>query len=42
VALNGDTALVRDSKMPDGPVLSFDADEWQSFLAGVKDSEFDL
>ncbi|WP_326824975.1 DUF397 domain-containing protein [Streptosporangium sp. NBC_01756] len=29
--------LVRDSKDPDGPVLSFTPAEWDAFLATVKD-----
>jgi hypothetical protein len=33
--------LVRDSKDPDGPVLSFTPDEWRAFTEGVKDGEFD-
>lgn len=32
---------VRDSKAPDGPVLHFEAGEWRSFVAGVKNGEFD-
>ena len=34
--------LMRDSKDPDGPVLAFTAAEWEAFVAGVKDGEFDL
>lgn len=33
--------FVRDSKNPDGPVLEFSRDEWNAFLAGVRNSEFD-
>lgn len=33
--------LVRDSKDPDGPVLSFTPDEWRAFTQGLKDGEFD-
>lgn len=33
---------VRDSKNPTGPVLAFTAAEWDAFLAGAKDHEFDL
>jgi predicted secreted Zn-dependent protease len=33
--------LVRDSKHPDGPVLTFTPHEWAAFLAGVRDREFD-
>lgn len=32
---------MRDSKNPDGPTLSFDDAEWQTFTAGVRDGEFD-
>jgi hypothetical protein len=33
---------VRDSKNPDGPVLSFGSEDWAVFIAGVKQGEFDL
>ena len=33
---------VRDAKNPDGPKLIFTPDEWDAFVAGVKDGEFDL
>ncbi|GLW12866.1 transcriptional regulator [Microtetraspora sp. NBRC 13810] len=33
--------LLRDSKHPDGPILVFTPGEWQAFMAGVKDGEFD-
>jgi len=32
--------MVRDSKDPDGPVLSFTPAEWEAFTAGVRDGEF--
>ncbi|MCM3884309.1 DUF397 domain-containing protein [Frankia sp. R82] len=32
---------VRDSKQPDGPVLSFTPTEWAAFVAGARDGEFD-
>ncbi|GGK88939.1 hypothetical protein Sme01_02200 [Sphaerisporangium melleum] len=35
-----DLVGVRDSKMPDGPVLLFPAGEWSAFLAGVRDGDF--
>lgn len=41
VALVGDTVAVRDSKDPNGPVLTFTRAEWAAFLAGAKDGEFD-
>ena len=33
---------MRDSKDPDGPVLTFTPDEWHAFTLGVQDGEFDL
>ncbi len=33
--------LLRDSKDPDGPKLAFTTSEWDAFIAGVKDGEFD-
>jgi Domain of unknown function (DUF397) len=33
---------LRDSKDPDGPVLRFTPQEWEAFIAGVKDGQFDL
>jgi len=38
--LPGGRAAVRDSKHPDGPVLSFTRAEWEAFLAGARDGEF--
>jgi hypothetical protein len=37
-----DEILVRDSKDRDGPVLTFNRNEWAAFLAGVKAGEFEL
>ncbi|HEV2639403.1 MAG TPA: DUF397 domain-containing protein [Actinocrinis sp.] len=36
-----DGMAVRDSKDPDGPTLQFTLAEWQAFVAGIKDGEFD-
>ncbi|MGW4412883.1 DUF397 domain-containing protein [Nonomuraea sp. NPDC004702] len=33
--------VVRDSKVPDGQVQWFSRSEWVTFLAGVKDEQFD-
>ena len=33
--------LVRDSKNPDGPVLTFTPEAWAEFVAGVADGDFD-
>jgi hypothetical protein len=41
VAVAGEV-LVRDSKDPTGPVLSFASAAWREFLAGVSAGEFDL
>lgn len=32
---------MRDSKNPDGPILTYTADEWNAFLDGAKKGEFD-
>lgn len=32
---------VRDEKLANGPVLTFTAEEWTAFLAGVRNGEFD-
>jgi len=38
-----DSAIaMRDSKHPDGPVLLFTQAEWDAFVLGAKDGEFDL
>jgi hypothetical protein len=41
-ALSGGAVAVRDSKAVSGPVLAFTAEEWRTFVAGVKNSEFDF
>ena len=33
---------VRDSKDPAGPILFFTPAEWDAFVGGVKDGEFDV
>lgn len=38
----GERAVVmRDAKKPEGPILYFTEAEWDAFIAGVKDGEFD-
>jgi hypothetical protein len=37
----GDVVAVRDSKHPAGPALIFTREEWEAFIAGAKDREFD-
>ncbi len=34
--------MVKDSKNPNGPTLSFDTDEWNAFIKGAKAGEFDI
>lgn len=34
--------LVRNSAIADGPTLIFTPDEWDAFINGAKDGEFDL
>jgi Domain of unknown function (DUF397) len=42
VAFMSDGSIaVRDEKIADGPTLTFSADEWAAFVAGVKNAEFD-
>ena len=42
VAKDGDgNLLMRDSKNPHGPKLSFTPAEWDAFLGGAKNGEFD-
>jgi len=41
VATTRDGRAVRDSKDPDGPVLTFTQAEWIAFIAGAKAGEFD-
>ena len=42
VAPYGGLIALRDSKNPDGGVHFYDSHEWSSFLAGVRNNEFDL
>ena len=42
VAVRADGVGVRDSKDPGGPALEFTAAEWDAFLAGVRDGQFDV
>ncbi|MEU0481490.1 DUF397 domain-containing protein [Streptosporangium sp. NPDC006013] len=39
--LSGGRKGVRDSKNPTGPALVFTPGEWDAFVKGVKDCEFD-
>jgi predicted secreted Zn-dependent protease len=42
VALLEHQVAVRDSKDKRGPMLVFSSVEWQTFLAGVRNGEFEL
>lgn len=43
VAFDGNEVLVRDSKdRGNGPILKFRPAEWDAFVAGAKDGEFDV
>ncbi len=42
VAFVGEAIAVRDSQNPDGPALIFTPAEWDAFVGGAKDGEFDL
>ena len=40
VAKVDDHYLVRDSKNPDAPPLSFTAEEWSAFVRGIEEGDF--
>jgi hypothetical protein len=40
VAVVGDSVLVRNSRDPNGPVLSFSRSEWTAFLLGARNGTF--
>jgi hypothetical protein len=42
IAFVDDLIGMRDAHDPDGPVLVFTEAEWDAFVAGAKDGEFDL
>jgi Domain of unknown function (DUF397) len=42
VAILDEAVAVRDSKDRTGPVLVFTSAEWDAFVAGARDGEFDL
>ena len=39
--LAGETVRVRDSKNPRGGILNFTPGEWDAFIGGVRNGEFD-
>jgi hypothetical protein len=42
VSFGKEDVSVRHSRDPNGPILSFTYSEWQAFLAGARNGEFDL
>jgi hypothetical protein len=42
VAFEDHHVAVRDSKNRNGPMVRFTPDEWDAFLSGVRDGEFNL
>jgi hypothetical protein len=42
VAFIDEGVLVRHSRNPSGPVLSFTHSEWRAFVAGAHNGEFEL
>jgi len=42
VSFTGMEVQLRDSREPDGPVLSFSRPQWKAFITGVHDGEFDI
>ena len=42
VAFVGEAIVVRDSRNPDAAQLVFTPNEWDAFVEGAKDGEFDL
>ncbi len=42
VRSHDETIQVRDTKDRSGPVLTFTREEWEAFVGGAKDGEFDL
>jgi hypothetical protein len=42
VAFVDDGVLVRHSRNPSGPMLSFTPSEWRAFLTGTHNGEFEL
>jgi hypothetical protein len=41
VAVLPDLVAVRDSKREESPVLTFTPSEWEAFVSGVKQGQFD-
>jgi len=41
VAFESDLVFVRNTKSPNGPMLSFTRAEWDAFVGGVRAGDFD-
>lgn len=41
VAPTDEGVAIRDSKLQNGPILQYTLPEWDAFVAGVKNGEFD-
>jgi predicted secreted Zn-dependent protease len=41
IGTRGESVLIRSSADPEGPYVTLSRDEWQVFVAGVKDGDFD-
>lgn len=41
VAAAGELIVLGDSKSPEGPLLSYSRDEWETFVTAIKHGEFD-
>jgi predicted secreted Zn-dependent protease len=41
VAASGEVILIADSKQHEGPILSYSHTEWQEFVSGIKNGDFD-
>jgi predicted secreted Zn-dependent protease len=41
VARKGDSVIFGNTQDPNGPVYAYTASEWQQFLAGAKQGDFD-
>ena len=41
VAPKGNVIIIRDSKSPDGPFLTYSRAEWKTFVEGVRRGDFD-
>lgn len=41
VAPTGSGVAIRDSKDPEGAILRYSKDEWNTFLSGAKNGDFD-